>query len=176
MVLKWKSKIALLGALTLAALLPACKKKTEEEVPQVEETAQVQEETPEEEEKAPQEDLLLSLASQLVCQTTGMEEAGFGHYDSKTGIYHSCMEENGPYIQALSFLNGLYRKKLLLPDDMLQDQAPDSENPLAKIIREDSLKAIHAESEQEFKKAVLQLQMDAKNHEIDAYDSIELYR
>ena len=86
------------------------------------------------------------------------------------------MEENGPYIQALSFLNGLYRKKLLLSDDMLQDKAPDSENPLAKIIREDSLKAIHAESEQEFKKAVLQLQMDAKNHEIDAYDSIELYR
>lgn len=176
MILKRKSKIALLAAMTLTALLPACRKKTEEEAPQVQEADQVQEEAPEEEEKAPRQDLLLNLASQLVCQTTGMQESGFGHYDEKTGIYHSCIEENGPYIQALSFLNGLYRNRLLLPDDTLQNQAPDSENPLAGIIREDSLNAIHAESDKEFKKAVLQLQTDAKNHEIDAYDSIELYR
>ena len=50
----------------------------------------------------------------------GWDEFGFGLYDPTTGTYHSCLEENGPYLQALKFLNGLYQDGLLDPDSQTQ--------------------------------------------------------
>lgn len=48
----------------------------------------------------------------------GYDELGVGLYDPSTGTYHDCLEENGPYFEALKFYNNLYRDGLLDPDSM----------------------------------------------------------
>ena len=58
----------------------------------------------------------------------GWDEFGFGFYDPTTGTYHSCLEENGPYYQALKFLNGLYQDGLLDPDSQSQTYDGMNEN------------------------------------------------
>lgn len=50
----------------------------------------------------------------------GYDELGYGLYDSQTGQFHDCLEENGPYVEALRFFNQLYQKGLLDPDSMTQ--------------------------------------------------------
>lgn len=43
-----------------------------------------------------------------------------GLYDIEDGTYHDVLEEDGPYLKALEFLNRLYRAGLLDPDSMTQ--------------------------------------------------------
>ena len=50
----------------------------------------------------------------------GYDELGYGLYDSQTGEFHDCLEEDGPYVEALRFFNKLYQKGLLDPDSMTQ--------------------------------------------------------
>ena len=50
----------------------------------------------------------------------GYDEFGFGLYDPTTQTYHDCLEEDGPYIEALKFYNTLYQKGLLDPDSQTQ--------------------------------------------------------
>ena len=50
----------------------------------------------------------------------GYDELGYGLYDSQTGQFHDCLEEGGPYVEALRFFNQLYQKGLLDPDSMTQ--------------------------------------------------------
>lgn len=50
----------------------------------------------------------------------GYDEFGFGFYDSATQAYHPCLEEDGPYLQALKFYNTLYQRGLLDPDSQTQ--------------------------------------------------------
>lgn len=50
----------------------------------------------------------------------GYDELGFGLYDSQTGDYYDCLEEDGPYMDSLHFFNKLYRMGLLDPDSMTQ--------------------------------------------------------
>lgn len=50
----------------------------------------------------------------------GYDEFGFGFYDSETQQYYPCLEENGPYFEALKFYNNLYRDGLLDPDSQTQ--------------------------------------------------------
>lgn len=50
----------------------------------------------------------------------GYDEFGFGLYDPSTQTYHPCLEENGPYIEALKFYNTLYQRGLLDPDSQTQ--------------------------------------------------------
>jgi len=50
----------------------------------------------------------------------GWDEFGFGYYNPEDGTYHSCLEENGPYLESLKFLNRLYREGLLDPDSQTQ--------------------------------------------------------
>lgn len=56
----------------------------------------------------------------LVSAYYGYDELGFGMYDSVTGNFYDCLDPNGPYVDALRFFNGLYRKGLLDPDSMTQ--------------------------------------------------------
>ena len=50
----------------------------------------------------------------------GWDEFGFGYYNPEDGTYHNCLEENGPYLESLKFLNRLYREGLLDPDSQTQ--------------------------------------------------------
>lgn len=50
----------------------------------------------------------------------GYDEFGFGFYDSVDQKYYPCLEENGPYFEALKFYNTLYQKGLLDPDSQTQ--------------------------------------------------------
>ncbi|MGN1000007.1 MAG: hypothetical protein ACI4PO_10680, partial [Faecousia sp.] len=50
----------------------------------------------------------------------GYKELGIGLYDSATGDFYDCLEENGPYLNALKFFNNLYQAGLLDPDSMTQ--------------------------------------------------------
>ena len=57
----------------------------------------------------------------------GYDEFHLGLYDSGTGTFSGALEENGPYLDMLKYLNVLYRKGLLDPasntqtyEDMLQ--------------------------------------------------------
>lgn len=50
----------------------------------------------------------------------GYDEFGFGLYDPETQSYHPCLEENGPYLEALKFYNTLFQKGLLDPDSQTQ--------------------------------------------------------
>ena len=123
---------------------------------------------------------LLGSASVLVCNFDGLEELGMGYYDSKTGIYHSCIEEKGPYIQALSFLNELFRKNRFTPFNQINqiNQSQDTESDfrtteanVSKAVQEDSWKAIQAATAQEFSRAIKQMQIDAKTYGIDELDA-----
>lgn len=62
-------------------------------------------------------------ANRIAMSYFGYCEHGFGLYDPETGVYHDCMEENGPYVQALKFMNALYQKGLLDPDSRTQEYA-----------------------------------------------------
>lgn len=50
----------------------------------------------------------------------GYDEFGFGLYDPEEQKYHDCLEENGPYLEALKFYNTLYQRGLLDPDSQTQ--------------------------------------------------------
>ncbi|MGN1146786.1 MAG: extracellular solute-binding protein [Lachnospiraceae bacterium] len=50
----------------------------------------------------------------------GYDEFGFGLYDSETGTYYPCLEEDGPYLTCLKFYNNLYQRGLLDPDSQTQ--------------------------------------------------------
>ena len=58
----------------------------------------------------------------------GYDEMGMGLYDSHTGEFHSCLEENGPYLTALKFFNDLYQNDLINPDSMTCTYDQMSEN------------------------------------------------
>ena len=45
---------------------------------------------------------------------------GMGLYDGETGKFYPSLEENGPYLNALKFLNKLYQRGLVDPDSMTQ--------------------------------------------------------
>lgn len=48
----------------------------------------------------------------------GYDEFGFGLYDPETGDFYGCLDEDGPYMRTLKFLNQLYQKGLIDPDSM----------------------------------------------------------
>ena len=50
----------------------------------------------------------------------GYDEHGIGLYDSTTGDFRDCLEENGPYLTSLKFFNKLYQNDLVDPDSMTQ--------------------------------------------------------
>ena len=50
----------------------------------------------------------------------GGDEFGFGLYDPSTQKFTGCLEENGPYYEALKFYNKLYQEGLLDPDSQTQ--------------------------------------------------------
>lgn len=50
----------------------------------------------------------------------GYDEFGFGFYDSVDQKYYPCLEEGGPYFEALKFYNTLFQKGLLDPDSQTQ--------------------------------------------------------
>ena len=50
----------------------------------------------------------------------GYDELGMGLYDASTGEFHGALEEGGPYLEALKFMNTLYQNDLLDPDSMTQ--------------------------------------------------------
>ena len=50
----------------------------------------------------------------------GGDEFGFGLYDPSTQTFIGCLEDDGPYLQALAFYNKLYREGLLDPDSQTQ--------------------------------------------------------
>ncbi|MBP5442706.1 MAG: hypothetical protein J6Y60_05650 [Treponema sp.] len=181
--MKKLTKSAICTILSLASIfILSCKKTpTAGQEPESQADAQASEEIPSEPEAAPEpEKYLDSQISTLVCSSTGMEELGFGHYDPRTGIYHSCIEENGPYITALSYLNTLYRTNLLAPDmqktfSPTNDETPEKiEKQIARVIEEDSWKAIQADSQKEFDRLIKQLQIDAKTYGIDAQDALSM--
>lgn len=118
--------------------------------------------------------------SPLATDFDGLEELGFGLYDVQTGIYHSCIEENGPYILELASLNELFRNNQLSP--AAQDQIPmtfsyeskslcEAAELVSKTLQTDSREAIQATGTEAFKKAVKKLQIDAKTYGIDELDA-----
>lgn len=65
----------------------------------------------------------------LASAYTGYDELGYGLYDSQTGDFYDCLQEDGPYMQSLRFFNRLYREGLLDPDSMTQTY----EDMMAKV-------------------------------------------
>lgn len=65
----------------------------------------------------------------LASAYTGYDELGYGLYDSQTGEFYDCLDEDGPYMQSLRFFNRLYREGLLDPDSMTQTY----EDMMAKV-------------------------------------------
>ena len=61
---------------------------------------------------------------------TGGDEFGFGLYDPSTQTFTGCLEEAGPYYDALKFYNKLYREGLLDPDSQTQGYSGMSEDYL----------------------------------------------
>ncbi|MBP5358091.1 MAG: hypothetical protein J6Y69_02755 [Treponema sp.] len=121
-----------------------------------------------------------STESPLATDFDGLEELGFGLYDAQTGIYHSCIEENGPFILELASLNELFRSNQLSP--AAQDQNPmtfsyeskslcEAAELVAKTLQTDSWEAIQATGTEAFKKAVKKLQINAKTYGIDELDA-----
>ena len=45
----------------------------------------------------------------------GYDEFGFGLYDPSTQTYHPCLEENGPYIEALNSTTRCIREDFWIP-------------------------------------------------------------
>ncbi len=50
----------------------------------------------------------------------GYDELGIGLYDSNTGEFLDALSDDGPYMEALKFVNKLYRDGLVDPDSMTQ--------------------------------------------------------
>ena len=50
----------------------------------------------------------------------GYDELGIGLYDSATGKFLDALSDDGPYMEALKFVNKLYRDGLVDPDSMTQ--------------------------------------------------------
>ena len=50
----------------------------------------------------------------------GYDELGIGLYDSATGKFMDALSDDGPYMEALKFVNKLYRDGLVDPDSMTQ--------------------------------------------------------
>ena len=48
----------------------------------------------------------------------GYDEFGIGLYNPEDGTFYDCLDEDGPYIRCLRFLNQLYQKNLIDPDSM----------------------------------------------------------
>ena len=112
----------------------------------------------------------------------GLEELGFGYYDGKTGIYHSCIEENGPYIQELAYLNEMFLdNQISAPEEDQAQQAMafsyntkslcEAAELVTQTLRTDSWEAIQATSTDKFKQAVKKLQINAKTYGIDELDA-----
>ena len=63
---------------------------------------------------------MVMFVKSLVTAYNGYDEFGFGFYDPTEQKYHPCLEEDGPYFQALKFYNTLFQKGLLDPDSQTQ--------------------------------------------------------
>lgn len=63
---------------------------------------------------------MLMTAKCMATAYYGYDEHHLGLYDTKTGTFYGALEEDGPYLEMLRFLNGLYRKGLLDPDSVTQ--------------------------------------------------------
>lgn len=63
---------------------------------------------------------MMMYAKCLATAYYGYDEQELGLYDTETGTFHGALEENGPYLEMLKFLNSLYRKGLLDPDSRTQ--------------------------------------------------------
>ncbi|HCA19516.1 MAG TPA: hypothetical protein DEO40_02425 [Treponema sp.] len=71
---------------------------------------------------------MVMFVKSLATAYVGWDEFGFGLYNPVDGTYHSCLEENGPYLDALKFLNDLYQDGLLDPDSQTQTYDAMNEN------------------------------------------------
>ena len=58
----------------------------------------------------------------------GYDEFNVGLYNPEDGSFHGALEENGPYLYTLKFLNKLNQKGLVDPDSMTQKYAGMSED------------------------------------------------
>lgn len=63
---------------------------------------------------------MLMTAKCMATAYYGYDEHHLGLYDTKTGTFYGALEEGGPYIEVLRFLNSLYRKGLLDTDSRTQ--------------------------------------------------------
>lgn len=63
---------------------------------------------------------MLMTAKCLATAYYGYDEHHLGLYDTETGAFHGALEEDGPYLKILRFLNSLYRKGLLDPGSRTQ--------------------------------------------------------
>lgn len=63
---------------------------------------------------------MMMYAKSLASCYYGYDEVGLGLYDPADGTFHGAIEEDGPYIEMLRFLNKLYRNGLIDPDSMSQ--------------------------------------------------------
>lgn len=63
---------------------------------------------------------MLMTAKCMATAFYGYDEHHMGLYDTKTGAFHGALEEDGPYLEVLRFLNSLYCKGLLDPDSGMQ--------------------------------------------------------
>ncbi len=63
---------------------------------------------------------MMMYAKALASCYYGYDEVGLGLYDPATGNFHGAIEEDGPYIEMLRFLNKLYRSRLIDPDSASQ--------------------------------------------------------
>lgn len=63
---------------------------------------------------------MLMTAKCMATAYYGYDEHHLGLYDTKTGTFYGALEEEGPYLEMLRFLNTLYRKGLLDPESKTQ--------------------------------------------------------
>lgn len=186
------SKIILCGTITLSIFFNlSCKGKTSSATGELdlektddEPLAEETEDTPTQE--IPDNFLYTTLfgnsGTPLGQDFDGLEELGFGLYDARTGIYHSIIEENGPYIQKLASLNELFKNNQLASPE--QDQNPqtvtfsyqskslnEAAELIAPVLKTDSWEAIQATSTDKFKQAIKKMQIDAKTYGIDELDA-----
>lgn len=66
------------------------------------------------------DDGMMFSAGYLAGAYYGYDAFHLGFYDARTGAYYGALEENGPYLEMLQFLNTLYQKGLLDPDATTQ--------------------------------------------------------
>ncbi len=70
---------------------------------------------------------MMMYAKALASCYYGYDEVGLGLYDPVTGDFHGAIEQDGPYINMLRFLNKLKRNNLIDPDSMSQTYVEMSE-------------------------------------------------